>query len=180
MLPIPVFAPRGRIDAEHVFLSFRKAPASESVQGHGWLTKHGEGVQADTSDPDQVTAMFKEIEKGFDEPISCLINNAGITRDTLVLRMKFEDWKAVIDVNLAGVFLCSQVFVLFFCFGVPSRSLPFHSPLYSFHSDALASSLTLRCHDVAVRRELIVRACACACTCMCMCMCMCARMCMCR
>lgn len=38
-----------------------------------------------------------------------LINNAGITRDTLVLRMKFEDWKAVIDVNLAGVFLCSQV-----------------------------------------------------------------------
>ena len=53
--------------------------------------------------------MFKTIESSFDEPISCLINNAGITRDTLVLRMKFEDWKAVIDVNLAGVFLCSQV-----------------------------------------------------------------------
>ena len=65
--------------------------------------------QADTSDPDQVTAMFKEVEKNFDEPISALINNAGITRDTLVLRMKYEDWKAVIDVNLSGVFLCSQV-----------------------------------------------------------------------
>ena len=66
-------------------------------------------TQADTSDPDQVTAMFKEVEKNFDEPISALINNAGITRDTLVLRMKYEDWKAVIDLNLSGVFLCSQV-----------------------------------------------------------------------
>ena len=53
--------------------------------------------------------MFKDVEANFDEPVSVLINNAGITRDTLVLRMKFEDWKAVIDVNLAGVFLCSQV-----------------------------------------------------------------------
>jgi len=51
----------------------------------------------------------QDYRASFDEPISCLINNAGITRDTLVLRMKFEDWKAVIDVNLAGVFLCSQV-----------------------------------------------------------------------
>ena len=44
-----------------------------------------------------------------------VINNAGITRDTLVLRMKYDDWKAVIDVNLAGVFLCSQVVFLQFC-----------------------------------------------------------------
>ena len=102
------------------------------MQGHGWLTKHGEGVQADTSDPDQVTAMFKEIEKGFDEPISCLINNAGITRDTLVLRMKFEDWKAVIDVNLAGVFLCSQVFVWFFLFWCPLSLSPFPLPSLFF------------------------------------------------
>jgi len=65
-------------------------------------------IQCDTSDPAQVKEMFKTIDTSFDEPISCLINNAGITRDTLVLRMKFEDWKAVIDVNLAGVFLCSQ------------------------------------------------------------------------
>ena len=66
-------------------------------------------TQCDTSDPAQVQQMFKDVEANFDEPVSVLINNAGITRDTLVLRMKFEDWKAVIDVNLAGVFLCSQV-----------------------------------------------------------------------
>merc|ERR1719393_763197 len=65
-------------------------------------------VKADTSNPDEVNAMFKTVADNFDEPISALINNAGITRDTLVLRMKYEDWKAVIDVNLAGVFLCSQ------------------------------------------------------------------------
>merc|ERR1711966_303328 len=61
-------------------------------------------VKADTSNPDEV----KAIADSFDEPISALVNNAGITRDTLVLRMKLEDWKAVIDVNLSGVFICSQ------------------------------------------------------------------------
>jgi len=65
-------------------------------------------VKADTSDPAQVDAMFKAIAESFDEPISVLVNNAGITRDTLVMRMKFDDWKSVIDVNLGGVFLCTQ------------------------------------------------------------------------
>jgi len=36
------------------------------------------------------------------------VNNAGITRDTLLLRMKLEDWQAVIDLNLTGVFLCTK------------------------------------------------------------------------
>src|SRR3990172_7387287 len=40
--------------------------------------------------------------------IHILVNNAGITRDNLVLRMKEEDWDAVIGVNLKGVFLCSK------------------------------------------------------------------------
>lgn len=64
--------------------------------------------QADTSDQEAVQAMYKTVASEFDEPVSCLVNNAGITRDTLMLRMKYDDWKAVIDVNLSGVFLCSQ------------------------------------------------------------------------
>jgi 3-oxoacyl-[acyl-carrier protein] reductase len=40
--------------------------------------------------------------------IDVLVNNAGITRDTLMLRMKLEDWQAVIDSNLTGVFLCTR------------------------------------------------------------------------
>lgn len=65
-------------------------------------------VKADTSKPEEVDAMFKTVEASFSEPVSVLVNNAGITRDTLVLRMKFADWQAVIDINLGGVFLCSQ------------------------------------------------------------------------
>ena len=40
--------------------------------------------------------------------IDALVNNAGVTRDTLLLRMKDEDWQAVLDTNLTGVFLCTQ------------------------------------------------------------------------
>jgi 3-oxoacyl-[acyl-carrier protein] reductase len=41
--------------------------------------------------------------------VDTLVNNAGITRDTLLLRMKLEEWQAVIDLNLTGVFLCTKV-----------------------------------------------------------------------
>jgi 3-oxoacyl-[acyl-carrier protein] reductase len=47
-------------------------------------------------------------EKIVKELIDVVINNAGITRDGLVLRMKEEDWDAVININLKGVFLCSK------------------------------------------------------------------------
>jgi 3-oxoacyl-[acyl-carrier protein] reductase len=40
--------------------------------------------------------------------IDVLVNNAGNHRDTLLLRMKLEDWQAVIDLNLTGVFLCTR------------------------------------------------------------------------
>ncbi|KAK8448645.1 hypothetical protein SEVIR_7G071425v4 [Setaria viridis] len=40
--------------------------------------------------------------------IDVLVNNAGITRDTLLMRMKKSQWQDVIDLNLTGVFLCTQ------------------------------------------------------------------------
>ena len=42
-------------------------------------------------------------------PIDVLVNNAGITRDTLIMRMKPEQWQSVIDTNLTGVFYATQV-----------------------------------------------------------------------
>ena len=42
--------------------------------------------------------------------VDVLINNAGITDDTLVMRMKPEQWQSVIDINLSGVFYCTQAF----------------------------------------------------------------------
>jgi 3-oxoacyl-[acyl-carrier protein] reductase len=61
------------------------------------------GVKCDVTDADQVTAAFERIEAE-QGPVEVLIANAGITRDTLLLRMADEDWDAVIDTNLTGSF----------------------------------------------------------------------------
>jgi 3-oxoacyl-[acyl-carrier protein] reductase len=53
--------------------------------------------------------MFDEIVDVYGT-CDVLINNAGITKDTLVLRMKPEQWQSVIDINLSGVFYCTQAF----------------------------------------------------------------------
>ena len=64
-------------------------------------------LQADVSQEDQVDALVKATKDKFGR-IDVLVNNAGITRDTLLLRMKPADWQAVIDLNLTGVFLCTR------------------------------------------------------------------------
>ncbi|KAG5178894.1 hypothetical protein JKP88DRAFT_201381 [Tribonema minus] len=73
--------------------------------------KGGEAVaiQADCSKLADVEAMFKGAVEAFPgDNVEVLVNNAGITRDTLVLRMKPDQWQDVIDLNLTGVFYCSQ------------------------------------------------------------------------
>ncbi|MEM8611875.1 MAG: 3-oxoacyl-[acyl-carrier-protein] reductase [Cyanobacteria bacterium P01_H01_bin.105] len=64
-------------------------------------------LQADVSQEDQVDTLVKTTKDTFGR-IDVLVNNAGITRDTLLLRMKPADWQAVIDLNLTGVFLCTR------------------------------------------------------------------------
>ncbi len=64
-------------------------------------------VAADVSKVDQVEAMVNAAMEKWGQ-IDVLVNNAGITRDTLLLRMKPEEWQAVIDLNLTGVFLCTR------------------------------------------------------------------------
>ena len=60
-------------------------------------------VRCDVTDPEAVDAAFKQIEEA-QGPVEVLIANAGITADTLVLRMSEEDWSSVIDTNLTGSF----------------------------------------------------------------------------
>ncbi len=64
-------------------------------------------LQADVSQAEQVDNLIKQTLDKFGR-IDVLVNNAGITRDTLLLRMKPEQWQAVIDLNLTGVFLCTK------------------------------------------------------------------------
>ena len=64
-------------------------------------------IQADVSQELEVQKMFLEISNEF-SGVDVLINNAGITKDGLSMRMKTEDWDSVINTNLRGSYLCSQ------------------------------------------------------------------------
>jgi 3-oxoacyl-[acyl-carrier protein] reductase len=67
----------------------------------------GKAYACDVSDVAQVEATFAKIAEEMGT-VSVLVNNAGITRDTLLVRMKDEDWDRVLDVNLKGAFLCTR------------------------------------------------------------------------
>ncbi|HDK3191627.1 3-oxoacyl-[acyl-carrier-protein] reductase [Staphylococcus aureus] len=64
-------------------------------------------IQANVADADEVKAMIKEVVSQFGS-LDVIVNNAGITRDNLLMRMKEQEWDDVIDTNLKGVFNCIQ------------------------------------------------------------------------
>jgi 3-oxoacyl-[acyl-carrier protein] reductase len=64
-------------------------------------------IKADISSSEDVTNMVKTVIDEFGS-LDVLVNNAGITRDNLLMRMKEEDWDAVINTNLKGVFLTTK------------------------------------------------------------------------
>ena len=69
----------------------------------------GEGLVLEVREAAQVDAVLGGIEKQYGAP-TILVNNAGITRDNLAMRMKDDEWDAVIDTNLKAVFrLCKAV-----------------------------------------------------------------------
>ncbi len=67
----------------------------------------GEGMALNVNDAAQVEATLKAISEKYGD-VGILVNNAGITRDTLLMRMKDDDWDAVISTNLTSVFRMSQ------------------------------------------------------------------------
>ena len=64
-------------------------------------------LQADVGDTEAVTAMFGEVEERLGR-VGILVNNAGITRDDLLMRMGPEAWDDVIQTNLRSVYLCTR------------------------------------------------------------------------
>jgi len=84
------------------------AAAEAVVEEIKSLGGDGIAVQADMSTTEGIKGLFKATADAFDEPVGVLVNNAGITRDTLVLRMKESQWTEVINTNLNGVFFASQ------------------------------------------------------------------------
>ena len=65
---------------------------------------HASVHPADISDPSAALQVITAVEKESGGPLAALINNAGITKDGLIMRMTDEDWSAVIDTNLTGAF----------------------------------------------------------------------------
>ena len=66
--------------------------------------------QCDLTDAEAVNRMFENIAKEIGS-IDILINNAGIRKDALLVKMTVNDWDSVIDINLKGIFLCTQATV---------------------------------------------------------------------
>lgn len=78
--------------------------AIKAAGGAGW------GAALDVRDAAGVDALITDIEAKTGSAITVLVNNAGITRDTLAMRMKDEDWDDVLDTNLKSVFrMCRAV-----------------------------------------------------------------------
>lgn len=74
------------------------AAIGEALAAHG-----GKGIVLDVRDAASCDPAIETIQKAFGG-LHILVNNAGITQDTLAMRMKDDDWDAVIDVNLSSVF----------------------------------------------------------------------------
>ncbi len=67
----------------------------------------GMGLALDVTQAEQIEAVLKQISDQYGD-VSILVNNAGITKDTLLMRMKDDDWDAVLNTNLKSVFRMSQ------------------------------------------------------------------------
>lgn len=78
------------------------AKIGERLSAHG-----GHGRVLDVSQPGTIEALVESITSEFGA-ISILVNNAGITRDNLLMRMKDEDWQAILDTNLTSVYRSSK------------------------------------------------------------------------
>ena len=84
-----------------------QAAADETVSAITAAEGRALAIQADVSKPEEVEQLFKTVLERYGR-LDVLVNNAGITRDTLLLRMKEEDFDAVLQTNLRGVYLCTK------------------------------------------------------------------------
>ncbi len=100
----------------HVFFNYytpgdREAEETAAAETRELVEASGAkatGIWANVADKEQVETFFKQVMETCGR-IDVLVNNAGITRDNLLVRMKEKEWDDVLEVNLKGPFLCIQI-----------------------------------------------------------------------
>ncbi|WP_300444629.1 3-oxoacyl-ACP reductase FabG [Zoogloea sp.] len=98
----------GRLGATVVGTATSPAGAADIQAGLEAAGVAGRGLALDVTDAAACEAAIGEIEKAFGA-VAILVNNAGITRDNLSMRMKDSEWDAVLDTNLKSVFRMSRL-----------------------------------------------------------------------
>ncbi len=95
-----------------VVVNYHRSPEAAQAVGQAVQDAGGECllVQADVSQPEQVDRLFDQVLHHWGR-LDVLVNNAGITRDGLLVRMSDADWQAVMGLNLDGVFYCMRAAV---------------------------------------------------------------------
>ncbi len=83
---------------DDVLITYRSGEPPEGLRG----------VQLDVTDTASVDAGFARAEELLGKPVEVLVANAGITRDTLLMRMSDDDFTSVVDTNLTGAFRCAR------------------------------------------------------------------------
>jgi 3-oxoacyl-[acyl-carrier protein] reductase len=97
----------GRNGAIVIGTATSEAGAEQITQALQAAGIKGQGIALDVNNTEQIDAVIAQIAASYGD-IGILVNNAGITRDTLLMRMKEDDWNAVISTNLSSVYRLSQ------------------------------------------------------------------------
>lgn len=103
----------GRRIAEHFADCGARVVISDLDQGAvdqvaGEIGKGAIGIKCNVTSMDDVSKLLDKTQEAFGS-VDVVVNNAGITRDTLMLRMDEKDWDQVIDINLKGAFLVTKI-----------------------------------------------------------------------
>lgn len=85
--------------------------ATEAQQVVAAITGEGGSalaIQGDVTQASAVAGLFRQIQEAWG-PVEVLVNNAGIIKDSLLVRMSEQDWDSVVDIHLRGTFLCTRL-----------------------------------------------------------------------
>jgi 3-oxoacyl-[acyl-carrier protein] reductase len=94
--------------AEDAFFVIGTATSDSGADSiSAYLGENGKGLKLDVGDAESVAEVMKTVNDGYGAP-AVLVNNAGITRDNLLMRMKDEEWDSIINTNLTSVYRMSK------------------------------------------------------------------------